>query len=152
MKLLSRRNLVQFLIAKSIVEALFATSIAAGAYLVTTNPRLSGWLDAADGQTIAGWAVDGRNPQSRVDVQLFIDDRFIENRISADLRPDVHAAHRADDDWHGFAFKTPNLSPGEHEVRVYAVNQGRLAERRTLQMIGKPLRFQVSATQGKLNP
>src|SRR2546421_5192988 len=129
MKLFSRRNLVQFLIAKSIVEALFATSIAAGAYLVTTNPRLAGWLDAADTQTIAGWAVDGRSPQSRVDVQLFIDDRFIENRIAAEFRPDVHAALRSDDDWHGFVFKTPNLSPGEHEARVYAVNQGPLAER-----------------------
>src|SRR2546423_1754744 len=112
MRLFLRRNLVQCLIAKSIVEALFATSIAAGAYLVTTNPRLSGWLDAADAQTIAGWTVDGRNPQSRVDVQLFIDDRFIENRPAADLRPDVHAAQRADDDWHGFVFKTPNLLPG----------------------------------------
>ena len=149
MKLISRRNLVQLLIAKSIVEALLATSIAAGAYLVTTNPRLAGWLDYADEHAIAGWAMDGHHPQSRVEVQLFIDDRFVEDRVAADFRPDVHAAQRADDDWHGYIFKTPKLSPGEHEARVYVVNRGSFAERRALQMIGKPLRFQVAATGEK---
>ena len=149
MKLFSRRNLLQLLIAKSIVEAMFATSIAAGAYLVTTNPRLAGWLDFADEHTIAGWAMDGRHPQSRVDVQLFIDDRFVEDRVAADFRPDVHAAQRADDDWHGYFFQTPKLSPGEHEARVYVVNRGSVSERRTLQMIGKPLRFQVAANAEK---
>ncbi len=149
MKVFSRHNLIQLLIAKSIVEALFATSIAAGAYLVTTNPHLAGWLDAADEHAIAGWAMDGRHPQGRVEVQLFMDDRFVEDRVAADFRPDVRAAGRADDDWHGFVFKTPKLPPGEHEARVYVVSRGSVTERRTLQMIGKPLRFQVTATGEK---
>jgi hypothetical protein len=143
MNLFSREKLFQFLIAKSILEALLVTAIGAGFYLATTNPDLRGWLDQADAHTISGWAVDEKNPAIRVEVQLFIDDKFIENRVAADFRPDVREAKRADDDWHGFVFKTPVLAQGEHEARVYAVHRGVSSSRRTLQIIGKPLRFRV---------
>lgn len=144
MKFFSRSRLIHLLIAKSIIEALFAGSIAVGAYLTTTDPDLKGWLDQADSQTISGWAVDESQPQRRVDVQLFIDGRFIENRTAADFRPDVHQAQRADDDWHGFAFRTPPLAPGDHEARVYIIHRGASEARRTLQIIGKPLRFAIA--------
>jgi len=141
----SRRTLVQILIAKSVAEALLVTAVAAGFYLTTTNSQLRGWLDQADAHTISGWAVDGKSSASHVDVQLFIDDRFIENRNASDFRPDVHQAERSDDDWHGFVFKTPPLTRGEHEARVYALYRGSSSARRTLQLLGKPLRFSVDA-------
>lgn len=151
MNLFSREKLLQFLIAKSVIEALLVTAIGAGFYLVTTNPHLRGWLDQADAQTVSGWVVDEKSAGTRVEVQLFIDDRFVENRVAADFRPDVHQAKRADDDWHGFVFRTPLLSQGEHEARIYAVHRGANASRRTLQIVGKPLRFRVDVALPKPN-
>jgi len=142
MSRLSRTTFVQMLIGKSICEALVVTAIAAGLFLATTNPALRGWLDRADAQTISGWAVDDSSPDRRVEVQLFIDDTFIEQRSANELRPDVHQANRAGDDWHGFIFKTPKLNAGEHEARVYILHRGASSSRRTLQIIGNPIRFQ----------
>jgi hypothetical protein len=142
-KLLTRTNLLQFLLAKSVAEALLVTGLGLSFYLVTTNPNLRGWLDQADAATVAGWVVDERNPSARVEVQLFIDDHFVEDGAASQFRPDVHLAQRANDDWHGFVFRTPPLSPGDHEARVYAVHRAGSPVRRTLQMIGKPLRFRV---------
>jgi len=145
MNLFSRAGLANLLIGKSIAEALLVTTVAAGFYLSTTNPSLRGWLDHADAQTISGWAVDGDNPGRRVEVQLFIDDQFIEQRTAVELRPDVRQAGRAADDWHG-SFQTPLLPAGEHEARVYLLHRGASPARRTLQIIGKPLRFTVHST------
>ena len=139
----SRSKLIHFLIGKSVVEALLITGVSVGFYFVTTNPYLRGWLDRADDQTVSGWAVDERSTGTRVEVQLYIDDKFVDDRPAAESRPDVHAANRADDDWHGFVFKTPPLQAGEHEARVYAVHASGGRARRTLQLIGKPLRFRI---------
>lgn len=146
MNLFSRAALINLLIGKSIAEALLVTTVAAGFYLSTTNPSLRGWLDQADAQTISGWAVDDDNPGRRLEVQLFIDDRFIEQRTANEFRPDVRQAGRAADDFHGFVFKTPALSPGEHQASVYLLHRGASPARRTLQVIGKPLRFTVHST------
>jgi hypothetical protein len=145
MNLFSRAGLANLLIGKSIAEALLVTVVAAGFYLSTTNPSLRGWLDHADAQTISGWAVDDDNPGRRVEVQLFIDDQFIEQRTAAEPRPDVHQAGRAADDGHGFVFNTPPLRPGEHQATVYLLHRGASPSRRTLQIIGKPLRFTVGS-------
>lgn len=149
MNLFSRSRLVHLLIAKSIAETLLITAVAVGFYFVTTNPYLRGWLDQADHETVSGWAVDERNMSARVEVQLYIDDKFVDNRPAAEFRPDVHEEKRADDDWHGFVFKTPVLQKGEHEARVYAVHTSGFAARRTLQMIGKPLRFRIDASKAE---
>ena len=141
MSRLSRTKFVQLLIGKSICEALLITAVAAGLFLATTNLALHGSLDRADAQTISGWAVDDRNPGRHVEVQLFIDDKFIEQRRANELRADVHQANRAADDWHGFVFKTPQLGAGEHEARVYVLHSDASPNRQTLQIIGNPIRF-----------
>ena len=82
-------------------------------------------------------------PSTRVEVQLFIDDRFAGDSMADQYRPDVHQAKRAPDDWHGFAFATPQLSNGDHQARVYAVHTNGGGARRTLQLIGKPYRFRI---------
>ena len=144
---LTYTTFVQLLIGKSLCEALVVTAVAAGLFLATTNPALRGWLDHADNQTISGWAVDDSRPDRRVEVQLFIDDNFIEQRIADESRPDVHQAKRAGDDWHGFIFNTPKLSAGEHEAKVYVLHRGASSSRRTLQIIGNPIRFRSDASQ-----
>ena len=141
------QRLIHFIIGKSIVEAVLITGVAIAFYLATTNPNLRGWLDQADANTISGWAVDESHPYSEVELQLFIDGQFVETRTAAAFRPDVHAANRSASDWHGFVFKTPMLSAGEHEARVYAMYVPKDGERRTLQLIGKPIRFMAPMQQ-----
>ncbi len=144
-----RSNLIHLLIGKSVIEALLVTGVCVGFFFATTNPYLRGWVDRGDNQTVSGWAVDDANPATRVELQLFIDGRFVSDRLAADFRPDVHGANRADDDWHGFIFSTPQLHDGEHEARVYAVYASPGGGRRTLQLIGKPLQFKTTQEQAK---
>ncbi len=137
----SRGRVIHLLLSKSIVEALLIAVVAVGVFFATTNPGIRGVLDKADKQFVSGWAVDENDPSSRVEVQLFIDDRFVAAGRADAYRPDVHASSRAADDWHGFSFTAPPLSGGQHEARVYAVYSTGGGARRTLQMIGKPYRF-----------
>ena len=136
-------KLGHLLIGKSMAEALLITAVSVGFYFVTTNPHLRGTLDVADSVAISGWAVDEVQPSVRVEVQLYVDGSFVADRAAAEFRPDVHQATRAEDDWHGFVFKTPALQTGEHEVRVYAVHASGSGARRILQLIGRPMRFRV---------
>ena len=126
-------------------EALLVTAIAVGFYFATTNRHLRGVLDQADRQTVSGWVVDEAQPSTRVEVQLFIDGRFMGDTLANQFRPDVHQARRAEDDWHGFLFQTTSLPAGEHEARVYALYSSGSGTRRTLQLIGKPFRFRVAS-------
>jgi len=150
----SPAKLVYLLIGKSIFEVLLVGGVSVAFYFGTTNPYLRGWLDQADEKVVSGWAVDESNPGARVELQLFIDGKFIDDQIAAEFRPDVRNANRADDDWHGFMFKSPPLPGGEHEAQVYAVHVSGHATRRTLQLIGKPLRFHIerSISQGGAQP
>ena len=124
-------------------EALLITAVAVGFFFATTNPNLRGVLDNADRDWITGWAIDEAHPSARVEMQLFIDDKFAGDVTAEQYRPDVHDAKRAPDDWHGFIFKTPRLSAGDHEARVYAVHSNGAGARRTLQLIGKPFRVRT---------
>jgi hypothetical protein len=142
----SKSKLGHLLIAKSMAEALLIAAVSVGFYFVTTNPYLRGVLDYADNQTVAGWAVDEGQPAARVEVQLYIDGIFVADQAAAEFRPDLRAAKRAGDDWHGFVFKLPPIPPGEHEARVYAAHASGAGARRTLQLIGKPLRFRVTGS------
>lgn len=139
----SRSKLGHLLLSKSMAEALLITAVAVGFYFATTNRHLQGVLDSADGQTVTGWAVDQGQPSMRVQVQLFIDEKFVTGMVAAEFRPDVHEARRAEDDWHGFVFQTPPLPAGNHEARVYALYSSGNGSRQTLQLIGKPFRFRV---------
>ncbi|HEU5238714.1 MAG TPA: hypothetical protein VFU37_16405 [Pyrinomonadaceae bacterium] len=139
----SRARLVHLLISKSIIEALLMTFVAVAFFFATTNPYVRGVLDNADRVSVTGWVVDESRPSARIEVQLFVDDRFAAAAIADRYRPDVHEAKRAADDWHGFVFDTPKLPVGSHEARVYAVHSNGSGARRTLQLIGKPYRFQT---------
>jgi hypothetical protein len=136
-------RLTQYLIAKSVVEALFVGALAVSFYLTAFSPHLRGELDQADARLIKGWAVDQSAPQSRIEVQLYIDDLFVASRRADAERPDVMAAGLASDVAHGYAFETPPLAPGEHVARVYAVHESGGGVRRTLQLVGKPGTFRV---------
>jgi hypothetical protein len=82
-------------------------------------------------------------------VQLFVDDRFVATTFANLSRPDVLQAGWSRDEWHGFSFPIANLSAGVHEANLYAVHESGGGLRRTLQLLGYPIRFSVDE-QGKL--
>jgi len=142
-----KARLTTFLIAKSIIEALFVGALAVGFYLTTFTPFFRGTLDIADARQVYGWVVNQAEPQTHVEVQLYIDGRFAGTRSANVSRPDVKAAGRAEDENHGFFFDTPPLAAGQHEARVYAVQMSGEGQRRTLQLIGKPFSFSVTTDE-----
>ena len=139
-------QLVNVLIAKSILETILVGTIAVTVHMNAFPPTFRGWGEAVpETQTIAGWAVNGSDPWQRVEVQLFIDGTFWKKDVATHSRPDVAAAGWAKDEWHGYAFTTPKLPPGIHEARVYAMHPSRNGSLYTLQMLGNPIRFEVNA-------
>jgi hypothetical protein len=145
-------RLTNFLIAKSILEALLVGALAVAFYLTAFNPFFRGALDEATTVHVYGWAVDESSPVRRVEVQLYIDGHFAATTTANLPRPDVLAAGRAGDELHGFSFTTPALSPGEHEARVYAVHGSGDETRRTLHQIGFTRKFQVESNRVETAP
>jgi len=139
------RRLSRALIAKSLAEALFVAALFVAFSYAYFHPRLRGVVDVADTRSVEGWAVDEAEPGRQVDVQLFIDGRFVAQARADRPRPDVLAAGRAASAAHGFRFETPPLPAREadYEARVYALHAAGDGERRTLNQIGKALRFRV---------
>ena len=135
-------RLAHFLLAKAVLEAVFVAALAVGFYLTAFNPYFRGALDVADTERVAGWAVN-EGAQERVEVQLYIDGRFVADTLADKSRPDVKAAGRAVDEYCGFEFRGPFvLDAGDHEARAYALHESGGGARRTLQLLGKPSSFQ----------
>ncbi|MFN2453083.1 MAG: hypothetical protein ABR577_02565 [Pyrinomonadaceae bacterium] len=133
------------LIAKSIVEALFVVALVAVFYLTVFKTNFRG-LTETNGETIAGWVVDDSAPFARVETQLYVDDRFIAASPASLSRPGLTTAGLARDEWHGFNFDLSSLNAGSHIARVYAAqNDG--GARRTLELIGNPVRFETGARE-----
>ena len=136
------RKLTRLLIAKSVAETLLVGTIAVVFFLTLFPPYFRGWGEATP-KGIAGWAVNQAAPWERVEVQLFIDGQFAGSSIANRSRPDVRAAGWAADEWHGYDFPVPGLPPGEHVAQVYALHANGARTKRTLQLLGDPIRFVV---------
>ena len=141
----ARTRLAHLLIAKSIAEALFIGALAVGFYYFAFNPYFRGSVDEASARGVSGWVVDESQPAVRVEVQLYVDGKFVASRLADEARPDVYRAGRAADERHGFTFPLQVEESGEHEARVYAVHASGGAIRRTLQLVGHVMRFRVAA-------
>jgi hypothetical protein len=139
-----KRQLVNLLIAKSILDAVLIGAIAVAVYLKAFPPTFHGWGEAVvDSQSISGWVVNSADPWGRVEVQLFIDGKFVGTQVAQLSRPDVVAAGWSKDEWHGYSFIVSGLSAGVHEARVYALHASGSGARYTLQLLGDAIRFQV---------
>ena len=141
------KKLVNLLIAKSILETIFVGTIAVLVYVKLFPPTFHGWAEAVvESHAISGWVVNNAKPWDHVEVQLFVDGKFMGTQVAQLSRPDVVAAGWAKDEWHGYSFLLGNLAVGPHEARVYALHQS--GERFTLQMLGDAIRFQVEESGG----
>jgi hypothetical protein len=136
------KKLVNLLIAKSILETIFVGTIAVLVYVKLFPPTFHGWGEAVvEARAISGWVVNNAKPWDHVEVQLFVDGRFMGTQVAQLSRPDVAAAGWAKDEWHGYSFFIGNLATGSHEAKVYALH--RSGNRYTLQMLGDPIPFEV---------
>lgn len=130
-----------------IFAALVALTLCAGAYAVWTEhatfpPALRGFGEVTRRGEVAGWAVDASRPGRRVEVQVYVDGRFVAHGEAALPRPDVLAAGRSADENCGYSFALPALAAGAHEARVYALHApGRGRGPRTLKQLGNALHF-----------
>ena len=137
-------KLVNLLIGKSILETLLVGAIAVVVHFNAFPPVFQGWGEAVvETRSIHGWVVNYAKPWERVEVQLYIDGRFISREDAHHSRPDVLAAGWSKDEFHGYGFAVPKMEPGTHEARVYAVHGSGDADRYTLQLVGDPIKFEI---------
>lgn len=137
-------QLVNLLIAKSVIETILVGTIAVVVHVKAFPPTFHGWGEAVlASRSIAGWAVNSAEPWQRVEVQLFIDGKREGTQVAYLSRPDVHAAGWSKDEWHGYNFPVAQLSVGRHEARVYAIHASGDGKQYTLQLLGDPIRFEV---------
>jgi hypothetical protein len=142
-------KLVHYLIGKSIAETTVVGILAVFFFVTVFPPYFHGWGQAT-AAGISGWVVDNGAPWDRVEVQLFIDGKFVANGIANLSRPDVLAAGWSRDEWHGYTFSVGRLDAGVHQALVYAMHESGKGARRTLQAVGDPIRFSV-ANDGTLS-
>ena len=143
---MQKPQLVNLLIAKSVLETILVGTIALVVYLKAFPPNFHGWGEAVTAsQSIAGWVVSDADPWRRVEVQLFVDGKLVGTQVASLSRPDVLAAGWSRDEWHGYNFSLPSLTAGDHEARIYALHESGDAARYTLQLLGDPVRFVVNA-------
>ena len=138
----ARRRLVNLLLGKAALDLLFVCALAAGFHYAAFRPSFRGALDHADARSVRGWVVDRSEPGRRVEVQLYLDGRFVASAVAD--RPREGSAQEGG---HGFVFRLDPPPPGEHEARVYALHAPAEGRRHTLQQLGSPVRF-VSAAEG----
>src|SRR5882724_1780893 len=82
-------RLVRILIIKSILDVLIIGGLALAFYYSAFNPSLRGGLGDAGVGWIEGWAIDLANPDSKVEVQLYIDGKFAESRTDDFPHPNL---------------------------------------------------------------
>lgn len=136
-------SLVHVLIGKSVIETLLVGTLAVVAFMNVLPPYFRGWGDVNE-PGISGWAVNNAAPWSRVEIQIFVDGKFMAQGVADQSRADVLAAGWSKDEWHGYTFPIRGLTVGAHEARIYALHQSEAGERKTLQQLGAPLHFSVA--------
>jgi hypothetical protein len=135
--------LVHVLIGKSMLETILVGALAVFSFLQIAPPYFHGWGEVSD-TGISGWVVNNAQPFDRVEVQLFVDGRFVASRRADEARPDVMAAGWSRDEFHGYTFSKPASTSGRHEARIYAVHESGGGLRKTLQQVGDPIAFSAA--------
>jgi hypothetical protein len=138
------KKLFNVLLAKSIIETVFVGAIALVVYADAFPLVFHGWGEAVESsRSISGWVVSDANPWARIEVQLFIDGKFVGSQVAHLSRPDVVVSGWSKDEWHGYNFVVQGLTAGRHEARVYALHEG--GKGYTLLLLGDPIAFEIRA-------
>jgi hypothetical protein len=144
-------SLVQVLIVKSILEAILVVSLAGFAFINLRPPYFQGEAKITNNE-ISGWVVNSKAPGERVEVQLFVDGKFIASAVAnQSQRGSVVMPAGATDEAHGYTFPLELLNSGVHEARIFALHGGRDGSRKTLRLVGVPVSFTIEPN-GKAVP
>jgi hypothetical protein len=147
-------KLLRAIVIKSFLELLFICFLATWAAFINYSPLLRGAIDQVDEKRVAGWAHDPQTPNEALEVQLFIDDRFIAARRADERRDDLVRAKAANSPHHGFSFnlQAMQLAPGQHAVQVYAVRTAAGKNKMLIPLSRTPLIFHAYANQVRSQP
>jgi hypothetical protein len=144
-------KLVHALIAKSLAETILVATLAIAFYLSAFPPTFHGWGEVSP-HAIAGWAVNQADPSERLEVQLFVNDKFVAAATANQSRTDLVTTGWAQDEWHGYRFDQLTFPvPGRYHAQVYALHASGRGARQTLQLVGDPISFDVD-DKGALHP
>ena len=133
------------MIAKSFVEvALVCVAVTLAAFS-TFSPQLRGAIDVASQTRIAGWVHDPQSPDQPIEVQLFIDGKFVATERADERRDDLVRTGATTQPNHGFSISVESLSlpDGEHRALVYAVREAAGANKILLPITTAPHTFRV---------
>ena len=135
-------RLLTAVIAKSFLEIILVCVVATLAAFAYFNPALRGDVEIVSAKHVAGWVCDPRMPDRQLEVQLFVDHRFVAAARAEIARDDLVAAGKIRDRFHGFDFALPDkqFPRGRHRAQIYVVHKSP-GDVRTLLPIGKGRRF-----------
>lgn len=116
-------RLLRAVTIKTALELALLCVIATVAAFSNFSPLLRGAVDIATREQVAGWAYDPGSPGESIEVQVFIDGRFVASGLADRPRPDLVAAGAAADPNHGYSVTIAGIPipSGRHTVQVYAV-------------------------------
>ena len=132
--------MIQVLIIKSVLEALLVVSLAVFTFIRILPADFHGSVEVTS-EGLSGWVVNSAAPWDRVEVQLFIDGKFVASRVANESRPELVTQGRSKDEWHGYTFPLRSLTAGMHEARVYSLHSIGDRTRKTLRLVGDPIIF-----------
>jgi hypothetical protein len=118
-------RLLRTIIAKSLIEIIFVCAVATLAAFSNFSPLLRGTIDAVDETRVAGWVYDPLDPDQVIEVQLFIDGKFVMAKLADERRDDLVEAGATTRPGHGFSFRLDSLdlANGSHTAQVYALRE-----------------------------
>lgn len=116
-------RLLRAVTIKTALELALLCVIATVAAFSNFSPLLRGAVDIAGPETVAGWAYDPQSPGETIEVQVFIDGRFVASGFADRPRPDLVTAGAAADPNHGFSIPIAGIPipTGKRIVQVYAL-------------------------------
>ncbi len=135
----ARPRLIRLLLLKSFGEFILVAALAT-LLLVDLRAPAEGEVEVIDGQTVKGW-IKGTGHDDEVEVQLFIDGRFASSVTARRDESWTDTPHATADGRLNFALQLNHLSEGEHEARAYMLTGSQGGIRRTLTLLGQPVRF-----------
>ncbi len=138
-------RLLRAVLVKAGLEIGFVCVIATVAAFYNSSPLLRGAIDEANQSHVAGWAYDPLTPKATLEVQLFIDDRFIRATRADAPRPDLVKAGVTKMATHGFELELKDvpLAVGKHIAQVYALRNAAGKNKALIPLSKEPLTFQV---------
>ncbi|MFZ4984394.1 MAG: hypothetical protein ACOYLF_02940 [Blastocatellia bacterium] len=138
-------GMLYLIIAKSMIELLLLAGVASYVAWFNFHPLIHGVIDIANAEQVAGWAFNPEVPPEPVEVQLFLDGRFIASQSADKPRPDLIRAGVTTGSHHGYCFTIApqTLSPGRHIAEVFVVQPALNGYRTLIPLSSPPASFTV---------